>query len=833
LVYPETFEDKIGFSQVRQKVIDLCVTPLGQELAAEMHASADFAAVEAMQQEVAEFAEIILHHSDFPELAPVDIRDAIKKGRIIGSFLDVPEWLDVRRILVSVRQIGVFFEKKPQEILTVTREKARQLKTFPFIQERLDHVFNKVGQVRDQASPDLKRIRQEMVHLQASIGRRMDTVLQQARSEGWIEKDVHASIRDGRLVIPVPVTHKRRIRGLIHDESATGRTAFVEPIELVEMNNELRELELAEQREIVRILIDLTNQLRPYFPEMENWNGVIAGFDLNRGKAKISLRWEGSRVLLVEDPYIHWEQSRHPLLDLVFRTEQKKVVPQNIHLDGKQRIMLISGPNAGGKSVCLKAAGLIQYLIQCGFLVPVSEGSGSGIFDQFLLDIGDEQSIENDLSTYSSHLHHMKFFLKKAGARTLFLIDEFGAGTEPQLGGAIAESILSDLAASGAFGVVTTHYTNLKHFAASADGVVNAAMRYDVQRMQPLFELETGKPGSSFAFEIARNIGLPDQVIQRASELVGDNHIQFDKHLREISRDKRYWENKRQKIRQSSREIDELLSKYSETLSVTEKERKKIIQETRLKSEELLSGINKKIEQSIREIRESQADKLKTKQIRENLESLRNTVQAEMDQAVASGTERMEKADRDSRQVRKKIHQGDPVESVKDTPRKAEKPDFNPWPAGGKIRLKDKEIFAEIIESKGKSLLVAMGQMITTIPADQAEPVSENEFQKATGMKTYGTSFSGADMNNRKLSFSPSLDVRGLRAEEALREVTGFIDEAIMVGSGELRILHGKGDGILRHMIRDYLSGIDVVSRYDDEDIRFGGSGITVVKLAW
>lgn len=827
MVYPDTFEDKIGFSQVRQKVIDLCVTPLGRELASSMHASSDFPEVRAMQQDVVEFADIILHHSDFPELAAVDIRNAIIKGRIPGSFLDVPEWLDVRRMLASVRQIEIFFEKKPPEILPVTRGKSKQLKTFPFIQEKLDQIFNKIGQVRDQASPDLKRIRQEMVHLQASIGRRMDTVLQQARSEGWIEKDVQPSIRDGRLVIPIPVTHKRRIKGLIHDESATGRTAYVEPLELVEMNNELRELEMAEQREIVRVLIELTNQLRPYFPEMENWNSVIAGFDLTRAKAKISIRWEGNQVLLHEDPLIDWEQSRHPLLDLVFRSEQKKVVPQNIHLDNKQRIMLISGPNAGGKSVCLKAAGLIQYLIQCGFLVPVQEGSSSGIFDQFLLDIGDEQSIENDLSTYSSHLHHMKFFLKKAGARTLFMIDEFGAGTEPQLGGAIAESILSELAASGAYGVVTTHYSNLKHFAASADGVVNAAMRYDVQRMQPLFELETGKPGSSFAFEIARNIGLPDLVIQKASELVGDNHIQFDKHLREISRDKRYWENKRQKIRQSSKEIDELLAKYSEALAITEKERKKIIQETRLKSEEILSGINKKIEQSIREIRESQADKLRVKDIRENLEVLRDSVKTEMDQTLAKGAERLEKAEHENRQVRKKILREEPPVPVK------LKDPVTPWSIGSKIRLKDKEIFAEILETRGKSLLVAMGQMITTIPADQAEPVSESEFRKATGMKSYGTSFIGVDMDNRRLSFSPSLDIRGLRADEALRKVTEFIDEAVMVGSGELRILHGKGDGILRHMIRDYLSGVDVVNRYEDEDIRFGGTGITVVKLSW
>lgn len=828
LVYPDTFEDKIGFSQVRQKVADSCVTPTGREMAESMHASGVFHEVVSSQTDVVEFTEIILHHSDFPELAPVDIRNALNKGRIIGSYLDVTEWLDVRRILASVRQIEVFFEKKSAEILPVTRVKAKQLKTFPFIQEKLDQIFSKTGQIRDNASSDLKRIRQEMVHLQASIGRRMDHVLQQARSEGWIEKDVQPSVRDGRLVIPVPVTHKRRINGLIHDESATGRTAFVEPLELVEMNNELRELELAEQREIIKILIDLTNQLRPYFPEMEKWDLVMAGFDLALAKAKISLRWEGVQVFLCEDPLIHWEQSRHPLLDLAFRIEKRKVIPQNIHLDSKQRILLISGPNAGGKSVCLKSAGLIQYLIQCGFLVPVQEGSRSGIFGQFLLDIGDEQSIENDLSTYSSHLHHMKFFLKKAGTRTLFMIDEFGSGTEPQLGGAIAESILGDLSASGAYGVVTTHYSNLKHFAASADGVVNAAMRYDVQHMQPLFELETGKPGSSFAFEIARNIGLPESVIQKASELVGDNHMQFDKHLREISRDKRYWENKRQKIRQNSKEIEDLLAKYSETLAITEKERKKIIQEARQKSDEILSGINKKIEQSIREIRESQAEKLRVKDVREDLEALRNSVKDGLDKNLEEGRQRLEKAARESIQVKKKILQEKPA-----VPEKPREEAISHLAAGCKIRIKDKDILAEILETRGDSLLIAMGQMITTIRADQAEPVSESEFKKATGTKTYGTSFAGVDMENRKLSFTPSLDLRGLRADEALRKVTEFIDEAVMVGSGELRILHGKGDGILRQIIREYLSGVDVVKSFADEDVRFGGTGITLVKLSW
>jgi DNA mismatch repair protein MutS2 len=386
---------------------------------------------------------------------------------------------------------------------------------------------------------------------------------------------------------------------------------------------------------------------------------------------------------------------------------------------------------------------------------------------------------------------------------------------------------MGELAASGAYGVVTTHYTNLKHFAASAEGVVNAAMRYDVQRMQPLFELEIGKPGSSFAFEIARNIGLPEVVIQKASELVGDNHIQFDKHLREISRDKRYWENKRQKIRQSSKEIDELLTKYSETLSTTEKERKKIIQETRLKSEEMLSGVNKKIEQSIREIRESQAEKLRVKDIRENIEALRVSVKDGMDKTISEGQERLEKAERESVQVKKKIRQEKPPE-----PEKA-KEISNQWMVGSKIRIKDKEILAEILETRGNSLLIAMGQMITTIPLDQAEPISETEFRKATGTKTYGTSFVGVDMENRKMSFSPTLDLRGMRADEALRKVTEFIDEAVMVGSGDLRLLHGKGDGILRQIIREYLSGVDVVSRFEDEDIRFGGTGITLVKLSW
>lgn len=831
MVYPDTFEDKIGFTQVRGRVIDLCVTPLGKEYAVSMQSSSDYSVVSDRLNETDEFADILLHYPDFPELAPVDLRKSLKKGMIEGSFLEIPEWLDLRRLLLSARQISQFFEKKPESVLPHIRDKASQISIFPFIQEKIDQVFNKQGQVRDQASPDLKRIRHELSGMQASIGRRLETVIQQARNEGWIDKETQASVRDGRLVIPVPVANKRKIKGLVHDESATGKTAFVEPIELVELNNALRELELAEQREIVRILIGLTAAIRPYFDDVAQWNDLIGFLDLTRAKARISIQWEGRKVLLREEPLINWKQARHPLLDLVFRQDKRKVVPQDIGLNEKQRILLISGPNAGGKSVCLKATGLIQYLVQAGFLVPVEEGSESGIFKGFLLDIGDEQSIENDLSTYSSHLQHMKYFLRNAAPGTLFMIDEFGAGTEPQLGGAIAEAILDRLTASGAFGMITTHYTNLKHFAASAEGVANAAMRYDVQRMLPLFELETGKPGSSFAFEIARNIGLPADVIDKASGFIGDSHLQFDKHLREISRDKRYWENKRQKIRRTSNEVDEILEKYSEILKQTEKERKKILAEAKQQADSLMAGINQKIEQAVREIRESQADKSQVKEIRGSLDQMREKVREELNTSIEAGESKIGNLKKEQDRIAKKYLKEEPRE-----PESVQRQAGLPlWIPGQKIKIRDREMYGEILEARGDSLLVAMGQMITTIHAAEVEAISKKEYERATGKPAYATSSSsfGFDLNQRKMDFSPSLDIRGLRADEALQKVTEFIDEAIMVGASDLRILHGKGDGILRHLVRELLSGIDVVSKFEDEDVRFGGTGITLVRLSF
>lgn len=829
MVYPENFNDKIGFSQILQKVADLCVTPVGLEEAANIRPLSDLHSISRLIDETNEFADILQHYSDFPELAPVDLRGCLKRGAIPGTFLEINEWLDLRRLLLSVRQISGFFEKKPQESFPNLRLRVAGISVFPFIQEKLDQVFNKQGQIRDQASPDLRKIRQDMSHMQASISRRMESVLQQARNEGWIDKDTQASVRDGRLVVPVPVSNKRKIKGFIHDESATGRTAFVEPMELVELNNSLRELELAEKREVVRILIELTNAIRPYFPDIENWN-LLAGFlDLTRAKAKLSLKWDGKPVILRKEPMIRWKRARHPLLDLVLKADRRQIVPQDIELNSTQRILLISGPNAGGKSVCLKAAGLIQYVIQCGFLAPVEEGSESGVFSQFLLDIGDEQSIENDLSTYSSHLQHMKNFLRRSGNGTLLLIDEFGAGTEPQLGGAIAESILKELAASGAFGIITTHYTNLKHFAAAAEGVVNAAMRYDVQQMMPLFELEIGKPGSSFAFEIARKIGLPESVIENASGLVGDKQLNFDKHLREISRDKRYWENKRQKIRQTSNEVDAVLEKYTELLVQAEKERKKILNETKQQTETLMAGINQQIEQAVREIRESQADKARAREIRENLARLKESVKEELDGSLKKDEVRIENLKKESIRIRKKLQ----PESVSKKPEKKEKELPVSWLQGQKIKIRDREVYGEIIELRGNNLLIAMGQMLTTIPVNQAEPVSEKAFREVSGPRQAKSSFSGFDMNQRKMEFTPSLDIRGLRADEALRKVGAFIDEAIMVGSGDLRILHGKGDGILRQLVREYLSGIDVVSKFEDEDVRFGGTGITNVKLTY
>ena len=701
----------------------------------------------------------------------------------------------------------------------------RNVQVFPFIYERLDQIINKHGLVKDNASPELAQIRREVLSLQSNISKMMNQILKKVQAEGLVEKDISVSMRDGRAVIPVSAANKRKIKGIIHDESATGRTAYVEPEEIVETNNRIRELESAERREIVKILTRFTDDIRPYADDIAYSYEILAVLDFIRAKATWAVESKSVKPVVVPSPEIEWISARHPILELNLAREKRKIVPLNIRLNQKDRILLISGPNAGGKSVCLKTVGLLQYMLQCGIPVPLQIDSRAGLFKHIFIDIGDDQSLENDLSTYSSHLINMRFFVRNCNTESLVLIDEFGTGTEPMLGGAIAEAILKKMNQLGTYGVLTTHYTNLKHFASSAEGIVNAAMLYDSNRMEPLFQLEIGKPGSSFAFEIARKIGLPEEILKDATEKVGAEHIDFDKHLRDIVRDKRYWESKRQKIRQSEKQLEELVQNYEANLSETKKLRKEIVDQAKKEAEEILSGSNRIIERTIREIKEAAAAKERTHEARQKIEEFKEELTKKTTEAEEFIQRKMDKLLRKEERLKdrpKKVVVTKPVTVAKKLSPEIE--------TGSWVRLTGQETAGQVIEIKNNNITVAFGQLRSVVKRGKLELVSRNEI-KRTRPENSATARIYQEINERKLRFKPNIDVRGMRAEEALQKIRDFVDEAIMVDANELRILHGKGNGILRELIQNYLRTEPAVRNCRDEHVQFGGSGITIVEL--
>lgn len=831
MIYPSNFEEKIGFTRIRELVKDLCLFEPGRELIMGSAMLFDPGEIAEQLDLVDELRRIQLSEEDFPVHRFHDSRKALKKAAIEGTFLEVEEVDGLGRSLESVRMIVKFFEGREEDEYPNLRRLSKTVKLYPFVNDRIGRILNKHGQIRDNASPELARIRGAITGKQSAVTRQLNKLLKKAQSEGWVEEDLGATIRNGRPVIPVSASHKRRMGGLIHDESTSGKTVFIEPSEVVELTNEIRELEYAERREIIRILTAFTDDIRPYIPELEGLHHFLAEIDSIRARALFAIRIGAVRPKLQEGPGMSWVNAVHPLLFLALQAAGREVVPLSMELDEEGRILLISGPNAGGKSVCLQTVGLLQYMLQCGMLVPADERSRFGIFSGIFIDIGDEQSIDNDLSTYSSHLVNMKNFLKHAASDTLVLIDEFGTGTEPMLGGAIAESILEELNGSGTYGVLTTHYTNLKHFAASAEGIMNGAMLFDNHRMQPLYELQSGKPGSSFAFEIARKIGLPEAVLAKASEKVGQEHIDFDKHLKDVLRDKKYWERKRQKIRQSEKKLEELMLKYEEELGMSEKKRKALISEAKQKAEEMLSEANRRIENTIREIKESNAEREATREARQKLEHFRD----DMDQEEQAGGEQLTREYREMKKRGSELGRQRPDLRKKTAKKLSEKVPLKQdrtIGTGDRVKLEGQESTGEVLEIRGKKAVVAFGNLKSTVQLDRL--VKTGGAESATG-KSSGSGVKLGDWNvsKRRAMFRPDVDIRGKRAEEALQRVTELIDEAVMVGATEVRILHGKGDGILRQLVRELLSASDVVEWFGDEHVDRGGAGITVVRFSF
>ena len=819
MFYPSNFEQKTGFDKIRLLISDRCLSPLGKERVADMTFLTDYKMIGDKLEQVDEFVRIQQGEEDFPANYFFDVRYSLKRIRPEGTWLDERELFDLKRSLQTIHDIIRFFRPAGEEEIKypALTALAGDILVFPQLIGKIDTILDKFGKVKDSASPELQTIRREITVTMSNISRSLQSILRSAQGEGVVDKDVTPTMRDGRLMIPVAPAFKRKIKGIVHDESATGKTVFIEPEVVVEANNRIRELEGEEKREIIRILTDFTNLIRPAAPDILQSYEFLADIDFIRAKALFALEVGGIRPIVEDKQQVDWARAVHPLLYLSLKKQQKEVVPLDITLTDEKRLLIISGPNAGGKSVCLKTVGLLQYMMQCGLLVPMHERSRMGIFENLFIDIGDEQSIENDLSTYSSHLTNMKFFVKNCNGKTILLIDEFGSGTEPQIGGAIAEALLHRFNERRSYGVITTHYQNLKHFAEETPGVVNGAMLYDRHLMQPLFKLAIGNPGSSFAIEIARKIGLPEDVIAEASEKVGQDYINMDKYLQDIVRDKRYWESKRQNIRQREKRLEEVIARYEKDLNEVNNQRKEIVKEAKAEAAHILSETNAKIENTIREIREAQAEKERTKQARADLQEFKERMsdKQEEDDRIARKMAKLKE-----RNERKKQKQKAPVQFDRDV-----------IEVGDHVRLKGQTTPGTVLEVQDKEAIVAFGMIKSMVKLDRLEKVSKGQIKRDMQKSTFISEQTSDQMHEKRLHFKQEIDVRGMRGDEALQTVTYFIDDAIQVGAQQVRILHGTGSGILRQLIREYLRSVPGVRSFHDEHVQFGGAGITVVEL--
>lgn len=833
MIYPQNFEQKIGFDQIRQLVKGKCLSTLGMERVDEMAFSDDYREIDRRLEQVMEFVSILQGEDDFPSQYFFDVRPSLKRIRVEGLYMDESELFDLRRSLETIRDVVRFLRQTDDEEdeeahspYPALYELAGEVMVFPMLIARINDILDKFGKVKDNTSPELLRIRRELAATTGSISRSLNSILRTAQAEGYVEKDVTPTMRDGRLVIPVAPGMKRKIRGIVHDESATGKTVFIEPAEVVEANNRIRELEGEERREIIRILTDFSSVVRPHVPALLQSYEFLAEVDFIRAKALWGMETGSGKPSLEERQVVDWFDAVHPLLQISLAKHGKKVVPLDIELTREQRILLISGPNAGGKSVCLKTVGLLQYMLQCGMPVSMNERSHAGVFRHIFIDIGDEQSIEDDLSTYSSHLTNMKNMMKYCDGQSLILIDEFGGGTEPQIGGAIAEAVLKRFNQKGTFGVITTHYQNLKHFAEDHEGVVNGAMLYDRHEMRALFQLQIGNPGSSFAVEIARKIGLPEDVIADASEIVGSEYIQSDKYLQDIVRDKRYWETKRQNIRRREKQMEETIARYERELEELDRSRKEILKKAKEDAGRLLEESNARIENTIRTIKEAQAEKERTREVRQDLADFRRQVEeadkAAMEEKIARKMDRLR--EKQERRKERKERQGNepsvqPVVKIK------------PIGAGDYVRIKGQTSVGQVMELNGKNAVVMFGLMKTNVKADRLERADAPKQTNTMAKATFVSSETQDRMYEKKLNFKQDIDVRGMRGDEAVQAVTYFIDDAILVGVSRVRILHGTGSGILRTLIRQYLATVPGVADFKDEHVQFGGAGITVVDL--
>ncbi|MBP5770887.1 MAG: Smr/MutS family protein [Bacteroidaceae bacterium] len=842
MIYPSTYEEKTGMTEVRAMLKAQCLSPLGQQRVDEMTFLTDCAVINELHQQAGEMVRIMEEEDRFPDQGFYDLRPTLQRIRIEGTYMEADEMFALKRSLETIGGVLSFLThpadtEDSQPPYPALSRLVGNATAFPQIIRHVDSILDKFGKVKDNASKDLAQIRHELASTQGSISRVLQQILRNAQAEGTVAADVSPTMRDGRLVIPVAPALKRKLKGIVHDESATGRTVFIEPQEVVEANNRIRELEGEERREIIRILREFTAEVRPLVPHLLQSYEMLADVEFVRAKARLALAMNATTTTspqIADAPLIDWTLAVHPLLRRSLEKHGKQVVPLEIELTRRQRILIISGPNAGGKSVCLKTVGLLQYMLQCGLPITVGERSQLGIFNRIMLDIGDEQSIEDELSTYSSHLVNMKQMMRQADPATLLLIDEFGGGTEPQIGGAMAEAVLKRFVQRGAFGVITTHYQNLKHFAEDTEGVANAAMLYDRHQMKALFQLQIGHPGSSFAVEIARKIGIPEDVIADASDIVGRDYINADKWLQDIVRDRRYWEGKRQTIHTQEKQMQQTIERYEHEMADLGQQRKEILRRAKEEAEQLLQEANARIENTIREIREAQAEKEQTRRIRQQLDTFRIEVEQQQTTNDDAIERKMEKIRRRQERKKEKAAGSSTALSQREgatSTASAASSKRQEIESGAFVRIKGQTSVGTIERIEGKEAIVLFGQMRTQVKLDRLVPARPPKKEEAPSGVTFLTRETQSQMREKSLHFRQDIDVRGMRGDEALNAVTLYIDDAIQVGVSHVRILHGTGNGILRQLIRQYLKTVPAVADAHDEHVQFGGSGITVVDL--
>ena len=840
-----TLEEKIGFNEIRAMLHGYCLSPLGHERVDAMQFLADHEAVTTLHQQLAELSYILQTTTEQPEQDFFDLRPDIHRIRIEGTYLEEQTIWELLRALRTLHAWVAIVRHTSDEALPqrgsgegALEKLAEGVFTFSPITRRLEQILDKYGRIKDEASSELATIRRELKRAEGSVSRTLTSILKAAQAEGLVEKDVAPAMRDGRLVIPVAPALKRRIKGIVHDESATGKTVFIEPAEVVEANNRIHELEADEKRELIRILREFTEQLRPNIKELLRGFEFLADIEFLLAKHQFTKAIGGLSPEIYSTPLIDWFDARHPILEAKLKKQGGKIVPLCIKLNRKQHILIISGPNAGGKSVCLKTVGLLQYMLQCGLPIPLADGSRAGIFSQIFIDIGDEQSIEDDLSTYSSHLLNMKRMMAGCTPNTLLLIDEFGGGTEPTIGGAIAEAVLKRFVEKGTFAVITTHYQNLKHFAEDTQGVVNGAMLYDRQKMSALFQLQIGNPGSSFAVEIARKIGIPEEVIADATDLVGREYVNADKYLLDITRDKRYWEGKRQTIHSQEKQMVQTIEQYEREIEELRGKRKDIIRQAKEEADKIIAAANAQIENTIREIREAQAEKERTRSARQQLQTFREEVGQMSQEELDAYVEKKRRQIEERRQRHKERQEA--KRTLSNSPLKGEDSEQKASPlrgglegslaVGASVRIKGQTSVGTITAIEGKQATVTFGVMRTLVDIKRLEPSGEPPKQEASTTVVVSRQTTES-IRQKHLDFKQEIDVRGMRADEALQAVMYFIDDAILVNVSQVRILHGTGTGALRQVIRQYLATVPGVVSAHDEHVQFGGAGITVVEL--